>query len=116
MPPTSFLLPRRMSALVEESSSAAAVEAPTLPAACSLCLSAVDMAPSTKRSPNVAGLQRCIMVKLAQMLLTCASKNQNHLPVSAGALNAAGISAGVLSGMLGILLLLLSPHVAPAMP
>lgn len=54
--------------------------------------------------------------ELAQMLLTCASKNQNHLPVSAGALNAAGISAGVLSGMLGILLLLLSPHVAPAMP
>ena len=41
MRPTSFLLPRMMSAFVEESSSAAAVEAPTLPAAGSLGLSAV---------------------------------------------------------------------------
>ena len=50
------------------------------------------------------------------MLLTCASKNQYQLSVSAGPLNAAGISAGVLSGMFGILLLLLSPHVALARP
>ena len=50
------------------------------------------------------------------MLLTCASKDQNQLAVTAGALNAAGISAGVLSGMFVILLLLLSPHVASARP
>ena len=50
------------------------------------------------------------------MLLTCASKNQNQLLVTAGALNAAGICAGVLSGMFGILIMLLSPRVAPARP
>ena len=50
------------------------------------------------------------------MLLTCASKNQYQLSVTAGALDAAGISAGVLSGIFDILLLLLSPHVAPARP
>ena len=38
---TSFLLAKRMSAFVEESSSAAAVEAPTRPAASSLCASPI---------------------------------------------------------------------------